>query len=263
MKFVEKPEKADIILLGLAVDQGTENRGCTEAPAKIRESLDNFYFSESAAEKNVFDASDVVEKNNFDDTMSAIELKVSHLLKNKKPIVSIGGNHSVTLPVISAFSKSYKKLGVLFIDAHPDCQKNYLPHGDVVSGIVKLGIPVVIIGIRNWSKDEYDFLKKNKIPFLQTKEFTLEKAEALVKKYLAGCEIYISLDIDSIDPAFAPATGCVEPMGLMPRDVLDLVLSIKNPVGFDLVEFAPKRDLNNLTGNLSAKIILEFIDAMS
>jgi agmatinase len=263
MKFVSDIKKADVILLGLPVDQGTENKGCIDAPAKVRAAFDNFYFSESAVEKKIFDASDVVEEKNFGKTMQKIENKVSELLKHKKPIVSIGGNHSVTVPVVSAFSKYYKKLGIVFIDAHPDCHSGYFPFGDVVTKIVRQKIPTVLIGIRNWSKEEYEFLKKHKIPFLQAKDFSLAKATALIKKHLQAKQIYISLDIDAIDPAFAPGTGCIEPGGLTNRDVLSLlyIIGAKFKVfGLDIVEINPSKDFNNLTTNLGAKLILEFVD---
>ena len=265
MKFVDKPEEADAILVGFPVEQGTENTGCADAPSKIREALDNFYFSESAKENKVFDASDVVEQETFEKTMQQIEKKISSLLVHGKKIVSIGGNHSVSLPIITAFSKNYKNMGVVFIDAHPDCHKGYFPFGDVTSKLIEMKVPVVMIGLRNWSKDEHEFLISNNIPFLQAKDFTVEKTVALVEKHLADKEIYVSIDIDAVDPAFAPGTGCIEPGGMSSRELLNLLYNIgaKNKIiGADIVEISPSRDINNMTVNLGAKIILELIDSV-
>lgn len=265
MKFVGSPEKADAILVGFPVEQGTENKGCADAPSKVREALDNFYFSENAREKNVFDASDTVEAENFEKTMQKIESKIDGLLKYKKKIISIGGNHSITAPIITAFSKHYKKLGVVFIDAHPDCQKGYFPFGDVLSKIIELKIPVVLIGLRNWSKDEYGFLTRHKIPYLQAKDFSLEKAARLVKKYLGNSQIYLSIDIDAVDPVFAPGTGCIEPGGFSSRELLNLLYNIgekSKVVGADLVEINVSRDINNMTSALGAKLILEIVDSV-
>ncbi|MCD6575849.1 MAG: agmatinase [Nanoarchaeota archaeon] len=259
MKFAKTIEEADAIIIGFPVDQGTENKGTKDAPAEVRKAFDNFYFSENAKESKIYDVSDVVEEEDFEKTMEKIEKKISELLKHKKPIISIGGNHSVTAPIVKAFSKKHKNFGIIFLDAHPDCQKDYFPFGDVVSKIVEMQIPIVIIGVRNWSEDEYNFLIENKIPFLQAKDFTIEKAIELAKKHLPN-KVYISFDIDFIDAAFAPGTGCIEPGGISSRDSLNLLHNIgKNftIIGSDMVEVNPSKDTNNLTTNLAAKIILE------
>ncbi len=262
MKFAKTIEEADAILVGFPIDQGTENIGTKDAPAEIRKAFDNFYFSENAKEKKVYDVSDTIEEKTFEETMKKIENKISKLLKHKKPIISIGGNHSITAPIIKAFAEKENDFGVLFIDAHPDCQKGYFPFGDVVSKIVDIKIPIVIIGVRNWSKDEHKFLIENKIPFLQAKDFTIEKAVQLAKKHLPK-KVYVSFDIDAVDPAFAPGTGCIEPGGLTSRDSLDLLYNIGRNfsiIGFDVVEVNPSKDINNLTVNLAAKIIGEIVD---
>ena len=262
MKFAKTIEEADVILVGFPIDQGTENKGTKDAPAEIRKAFDNFYFSENAKESKIYDTSDVVEEENFEKTMEKIEKKITELLEYKKPIISIGGNHSITAPIIKGFAKKEKRFGVIFIDAHPDCQKDYFPFGDVVSKIVEMKIPIVIIGIRNWSKDEYNFLIKNKVPFLQAKDFAIEKAIELAKKHLPK-KAYISFDIDAVDPAFAPGTGCIEPGGISSRDSLSLLYGISrnfNIIGFDLVEVNPSKDVNNLTTNLAAKIVNEMVE---
>jgi len=259
MEFAKTIEEANAILVGFPIDQGTENKGTKDAPIEIRKAFDNFYFPENANESKIYDVSDVVEKETFDKTMDKIEEKILNLLKYEKPIFSIGGNHSITAPIVKAFSRKHKDFGIIFIDAHPDCQKDYFPFGDVVSKIVALKIPIIIVGIRNWSKDEYNFLVKNKIPFLQAKDFAVEKAIELAKKHLPK-KVYISFDIDAIDPAFAPGTGCIEPGGLSSRDFINLLHEISKNfsiIGFDLVEVNPSKDVNNMTNNLAAKIILE------
>ncbi len=259
MKFAKTIEEASAIIVGFPIDQGTENKGTKDAPIEIRKAFDNFYFSENAKESKIYDVSDVVEEENFEKTMEKIEEKISELVKYNKPILSIGGNHSITAPIVKAFSKEYDNFGIVFIDAHPDCQKNYFPFGDVVTKIVEMKIPIVMIGIRNWSKDEYNFLIENKIPFLQAKDFTIEKAIELAKKNLPN-KVYISFDIDFVDAAFAPGTGCIEPGGISSRNSLNLLYIIGRNfdiIGFDLVEINPSKDINNLTTNLAAKIIFE------
>jgi agmatinase len=261
MKFAKSIEEADTILVGFPIDQGTENKGTKDAPLEVRKDFDRFYFPENAKEGEVYDVSDVVEEESFEETVKKIEDKISELLKHKKPIISIGGNHSITVPIVKAFAKKHNDFGIIFIDAHPDCQKDYFPFGDVVSKIVEMKIPIVIIGIRNWSEDEYNFLIKNKIPFVQAKDFSIEKSIEMAKKHLPK-KVYVSFDIDAVDPAFAPGTGCIEPGGISSRDSLNLLYNIgKNfhIIGFDLVEINPKKDINRLTTSLGAKIINEIV----
>ena len=265
MEFAKTIEEADALLVGFPVDQGTENSGTKDAPFEIRKAFDNFYFPESAKESKIYDTSDVVEEENFEKTMEKIERKISKLLIYKKPIISIGGNHSITVPILRAFSKVHKDFGVIFIDAHPDCQKDYLPFGDVVSKIIEMKIPLTIVGVRNWSKEEYNFLIANNIPFLQAKDFSIEKALALAKANLPR-EVYVSFDIDAVDPAFAPGTGCIEPGGISSRESIDLLSKISEEfsiIGFDLVEVNSSRDLNQMTSNLAAKLIFEISSRFS
>ncbi|HDQ59807.1 MAG TPA: arginase family protein [Candidatus Woesearchaeota archaeon] len=270
MEFIENIDEADFILLGAPVDQGTENKGCSEAPAKIREKMDNFFFSESANNRTIHDSSDIVEGETFEITMDRIFNKVRETLKMHKPIVLIGGNHSVTLPVIQGYSRHFNRMGVIFIDAHPDCQPDYFPYGDVIGGVSS--IPevnkTVLLGLRNWSKTEYQFLLENNIPFITMKDIyqnSMDYVISRVKEMMRDVDaIYISFDIDAVDPAFAPGTGWIEPGGLTSRQAIHLVQELAKMdrvEGFDIVEVNPEKDTNGITSSLAAKLILEFVDS--
>ena len=271
MEFVNRVEEADIILFGAAVDQGTENKGCIDAPAKVREHFDGFYLSETAHINRVLDKSDVVEEKSFETTMDKLYNKTIEFLHMRKPFICIGGNHSISLPIVQALSRFYSKIGIIHIDAHPDCQVDYFPYGDVIGGISK--IPevkkIIQLGIRNWSKDEYQFLLENKINFYTASELFekgVDPVLANVEETLRDCDcVYITFDIDAIDPAFAPATGCIEPGGLSSREAIRLLqrlATFDNVKGMDLVEINPGKDISENTSVLGAKLVFEFANSL-
>ena len=268
MEFIENPDSADFFLLGLPIDQGTENQGCSEAPSQIRKGFDNIFLSENGNIRGVYDHSDVVEEDKFEDTMDKIFNKTRELLKARKPMIFLGGNHSVTIPIVQAYSRHFDKIGVVFIDAHPDCQPGYYPYGDVIGSLNSIDevTELMLVGIRNWSRNEYQFLIENRIPFITMQDIFEKKMDYIldrIKEQMSDVDaIYISLDIDAIDPAFAPATGWIEPGGLSSRQTLQLIkelAKLKKVAGLDIVEVNPAKDVNNMTSILSAKIISEFI----
>lgn len=271
MEFIDKVEEADVVLVGLPVDQGTEMRGCLNSPATIRSYFDNFFFSESGGICRVLDKGDIVEENNFENTMDKIYGKYCDIFNFKRPVITIGGNHSITFPIVKALTRYYNKIGLIHIDAHPDAQIDYFPNGDIIPNILGLHEvkKIISIGLRNWSKYERSFLEENKVPYITMNslieagiDYCIEK----IKMALRGCDcIYISFDIDSIDPAFAPGTGWIEPGGLTSRQAIELVqklAKLENIKGFDLVEINVKKDIKDMTSILGAKLIYEFVNSL-
>jgi agmatinase len=272
MKFVDDPEEADIILFGAPVDQGTENLGCSEAPTRVRANIDNFYLSETGNENKIFDKSDIVEGETFEKTMDNVFHKTVEFLKTDKKIICIGGNHSISLPIVEALSRFYNKIGIIHIDAHPDAQVDYYPYGDVIGAVSN--IPevekIAMLGLRNWSKYEYEFISKsNKIKVIPMKNIADKNIKSIaeeIENYLEGCDaIYVTLDMDAIDPAFAPGTGCLEPAGLTSRQIIEFLQRIsqnEKTIGMDIVEINPNKDINDMTSILGAKIIFEFANSL-
>ncbi len=262
MEFVNSIEEADAILYGMAVDQGSEHTGTKLAPEKVREHLDQFFFTENGVIRRILDVGDITEERTFEETMHKIYEKAVRLFDTKRVPIGIGGNHSVTYPVIRAMAQHYDNIGIVFIDAHPDCQPGYEPYGDVLGKILELPQvkKAVLIGIRNWSRDEYNFIQRNKIPVIKVGEFDIER----VKKLMEGLNVYVSLDIDAIDPAFAPGTGWREPGGFTSLEMIYMLrkLAKLNVKGFDLVEINPKLDVNDITSILGAKLIFEFVNSL-
>ena len=262
MEFVSSVEEANAILYGMPIDQGSENKGTSLAPERVRRYFDQFFFPESGNVRSVMDVGDITEENTFEETMDKIYERTLKLFGMKRTIVGIGGNHSVSFPIVKAMARYYDNIGIIFIDAHPDCQPGYFPYGDVFGNIHSLPEvkKSVLVGIRNWSKDEYNFIKRNKIPVMRVGEFNIER----IKRLMEGLDVYVSIDIDAVDPAFAPGTGWREPGGFSSREIINIVRRIAklNIKGFDLVEVNPKIDVNDITSILGAKIIFEFVNSL-
>jgi agmatinase len=185
------------------------------------------------------------------------------LLEQDAKVLSLGGDHSITFPVIQAYSGYYQDLNILHFDAHPDLypefEGNPYSHACPFSRILESGLVkrVVQIGIRAVTEKQRS----------QAKKFGVEqigintRPEDMVLEF--DGPVYVSLDLDGIDPAFAPGVSHPEPGGLSVRDVLNILHSIKNPiVGADIVEYNPVRDTFNLTATVAVKLLKEIAGIM-
>lgn len=193
-----------------------------------------------------------------------------YMMQNDQKPLIIGGDHSITYPCFKAFSKKFNNPGIVIFDAHPDCVNNFKPptHEDYLKVLIeeKLVKPqnVIVIGLRAWDKKEYWYLKNNKIKNFPMKNITNMGKEDVCDVVMSAARsfgaCYVSIDIDAVDPAFAPGTGYIEPGGLSSRQLLYFIQRLKllkNIKAWDLVEINPKKDINNLTIRLGAKIINE------
>jgi len=221
--------------------------------------------------------------------------------EKKSRAVFLGGDHSISYSLTHAFLDFCRRNGkepcLIVFDAHADCMKpvdgNFPTHEEWLRGLIEKGFPVeniLLVGVRNQDPSEIQFLKdakKSKI-FGATKSapaFAGESKQDFVGKgvkvismnqlqddlhetcdtimeFASGKELYVSVDIDVIDPAFAPATGYCEPGGLTSRQFLYLIQrinKIKNLKAVDIVEINPEKDENELTIKLGAKILGELI----
>lgn len=258
MKLLKIPFSAG----GLGKTQGTEL-----APDEIVKELKEFYMNESGI-LPLFDVEDVkINQSNIEETNKNIEEKVRKNRKNKLAI--LGGDHSITYASFKAIS-DLENPGLLIFDAHPDCMQDFDPptHEDFVKVLVNKGLlkkeNLILVGLRNWHKDEYDFLKKNKIRYFQMKEISEENIHEITDSVMSIAKnfshLYISIDIDVVDPAFAPGTGYPEPAGFTSRQLfymLHRLNNLKNIKIVDIVEVNPKKDINNMTSKLAAKILAE------
>jgi len=260
-----------------------KTKGCEEAGNKILAELKNIYSNEQGKEIN-FEKLDL-EEIHLDN--SNLELSNNLIYKNsfeafetKPKTIFLGGDHSISYSTTRAFFDYVQNKGsgkepcLIVFDAHADCMpvpnhagKKYPTHEEWLRGLIEDGFPaenVLLIGVRNIDPAERDFLNKHKIRQISINHLTedLQNTTDTIMEFSSGKELYVSIDIDVIDPAFAPATGYPESGGFTSREFLYIIQrinKIKNLRAIDIVEINPSKDGDNLTVKLGAKILGELI----
>lgn len=260
----------DIAILGVPSDENSSfMRGPAKAPPLIREALhcgSSNLFSELGLNLEKADQlQDVgdLELKNGTEGFGQIVAGVSDLIsKGVKPLI-LGGDHAITYPIMKVIGAKYENLNILHFDAHPDLYDHYegnkLAHGCPFARIMedKLAGRLVQVGIRTLN----DHQKEQSIRF-NTEIIEVREIDAGIKFNFEG-PLYVSLDLDVLDPAFAPGISHHEPGGLSVRDVLTIIQNIEAPiVGADIVEYNPDRDINNMTAMVSAKFLKELAGKM-
>ena len=194
--------------------------------------------------------------NEFDKIKDSIE----DVLNNRNYPISIGGHHSITYPIIAGYHKFYPKLNILHFDAHPDLYNNFendpFSHASPFARIMEnnLANELIQIGIRTMTNHQKDQVDKYKIKVITMHEFSSD----LVLKF--DDPLYISIDLDGLDPAYAPGVSHPEPGGLSTRDIIKIISNIDGEViGGDIVEYNPKKDINNITAVTAAKLLKELM----
>ena len=269
-------DKSDLILLGIPMDYTASNiPGSRFAPKRIRElsyTLENYspIFDDFIDEK-FYDAGDIVLPwGNTGKSIKFIEETAKGILADGKKIVSIGGDHLITYPVVKEYAEKYKDLVVLQFDAHTDLREEWnnekYSHATVlrlVHDMIKKG-SLYQFGIRSGSKEEFDFAKKH----CHIDKNNVYEPLKKVLGNLSNKDVYITIDIDVLDPAFAPGTGYIEAGGISSKELLDsvsilLLESNVNVVGADVVEVCPPTDNSDRTSAIAAKLLREIIIGMA
>lgn len=263
-------QKADIALLGIPMDYTASFRpGSRMGPQQIRNvsaQIEEYscYLDRDLADKSYYDCGDLsLPFGNVDLSLQIIEEAAQDLFSDGKFPVFIGGEHLVSYPLIKAAFEKYPDLAVIHFDAHADLRMDYLgeknSHATVMRRVVEFlgGNNLYQFGIRSGEGSEIAFGKTNTHLFMDSLIEPLK--EAIIK--LKDRPLYVTLDIDVVDPAFAPGTGTPEPGGCTSREIIKCIhmLGEANVVGFDLVEVLPIHDLSERTSLLGAKIIREAI----
>lgn len=212
---------------------------------------------------NMCDAGDVnVVPGYIEDTFKAIEAEVVKL-NGVIPFIA-GGDHSITLPVLRAMYKKYGKVNLVHLDSHYDFWDSYwgkkYTHGTWLRRALEEGLldEVVQMGIRGslYSRDDVEEAKRLGIKSFTIRDLKYRLNEVL--KELPSGRTYVSVDIDVVDPAFAPGTGTPEVGGLTSFEILEIVRKFDfDIVGFDVVEVSPPYDVSEITSMLAANIIYE------
>ena len=258
-------------IIGVPFDSTTSyHSGARLGPIVVREASFGFEKYNTVFNKDVttafYDFGDVnVVPGNCEETCSIVEETVNELIDlNIKPII-IGGEHSASIGAIKALSEKYEKLTVIHLDAHRDLAFEFIgekySHATVMRRAHEYGVNLVQIGIRSSSKEEEEFVKSTYN--IQTfKNRDVHKHMDAIEYYLVNIDgpIYISIDIDVVDPAIAPNVGNPTPGGLFISEVETILETLchKNVVGFDVVETASDR-LGDNTAVVAAKIIYDFL----
>lgn len=222
----------------------------------ITEKLKEFYLNEEGI-LPILDVEDV--KSN------EIGEKLKKSLEVNDKVVSIANNHSLSFPLVKAFSEKYDNAGVIIFDGHPDC----LNEDDLVPSLIKNNIikkeNIILVGIRNWRKEEFSFIKENRIRFFDMRKINEfgrnDIIETIMETARSFNALYISVDMDVVDPAFAPGVNSPEPGGLTTRELLFFLHRLKklqNLKAMDITEVNPGKDVNDITSKFGAKLIVEF-----
>jgi agmatinase len=272
-----KTEEADIVVLGLPFDGAASYRkGAAEAPDRIRSishhispTTDN---GASLAQLRVLDVGDLSPAGLSQEAyFEAVEKKAAELFDCTFPTF-IGGDHSVSIPLLRAAARKWGRcLGVIHLDAHLDLcfelEGNRLSHGCTHRRIFEEDLlpfeQVWFVGIRSFEAQESDFLKNqpaNLIKAAEIYEKGLPAAAARVVSGLQNCEaVYLTIDIDFLDPAFAPGTGTPKPGGFSTRELLAFLkyFAALPIIGFDVVEVAPPFDQADITSFAAQRAITE------
>ena len=214
---------------------------------------------------NVFDYGDCYDFFLPEDMIEEVKFSVGPAIKDEKFIIAMGGEHSINIPIIQSFEK--KDIALITIDAHLDSRDEYLgtpySHACVTRRAADhLGLDnVFALGVRSISNEELE--REDVVPYISSFEIFEKGIEWAIKKAMntvRNKKIYLSLDIDGIDPAFAPGTGTPEPFGLTPLDVKKIINSVGDRlIGFDVTEVCPPADHSGITSVLAARLINEVL----
>lgn len=188
---------------------------------------------------------------------------ILHELKDNHKIISLGGDHSVSFPVIDAYTEIYNHLHVLHFDAHADLYENFddnfYSHASPFARLLEKGKikSLTQVGIRTLNTHQRMQAKKYGVQVIEMKDFDYGFLNTL------SSPLYVSLDLDVLDPAFAPGISHHEPGGLSVRQLIHAIQNIKTDVvGADIVEYNPVRDIHNMTAMVAYKLFKELAAKM-
>ncbi|MBT3746851.1 MAG: agmatinase [Actinobacteria bacterium] len=280
-----EPKDLDIAVVGVPFDIGTSNRpGARFGPRGIRDEsvlLRPYNMGTRAAPFDSLRIDDIgdVASSPFDllAAIAAIEERFDRLLTQDLITATMGGDHTIVLPILRAMAKKHGPVGLIHIDAHTDISDTMfgakIAHGTPFRRAVEEGLldcsRVVQIGMRGtgYTAEDFDWSRQQGFRVVQAEECwhkSLTPLMAEVREQVGDGPVYISFDIDGLDPSFAPGTGTPEVGGLTMPQALEIVRGCRglNVVGCDLVEVAPIYDTSGLTSLTGANLLYEMLCVM-
>ncbi|OEH93240.1 agmatinase [Bacillus solimangrovi] len=266
-------DESQAVIYGMPMDWTVSFRpGSRFGPARVREvslGLEEYspYADRHLEEVNYFDAGDIpLPFGNPQRSIDMIEEYVEKILDAGKYPLGIGGEHLVTWPVIKAMHRKYPDMALIHIDAHADLREEYegepLSHSTPVRKACNLIGPenVYSFGIRSGMREEFAYAKESG---MYMAKFDVAEPLKEVLPKLAGRNVYVTIDIDVLDPAHAPGTGTAEAGGITSKELLEAIMAISNSdinvIGSDIVEVAPQYDSSEQTQIAASKFIREML----
>jgi agmatinase len=269
-RIIDDLEPGTVTVVGVPSDANSSfMRGAALAPPRIREVLHSGAANlcaengvDLAAETRWRDLGDLALAGGLE-ALEQIEATIADLIERGMRVLALGGDHAITYPIMRAHGPRYKDLTVLHLDAHPDLydeiEGNRYSHGSPFARIMEenLVARLVQVGIRTMNPHQR----------AQAERFGAEVNE--MRDWQPGTiiefdgPVYLSLDLDVLDPAFAPGTSHHEPGGLSTREVLGIIQTVRAPVvGADIVELNPVRDPVGITAMAASKLLKEVLALM-
>lgn len=278
----EELAKLDAAFVGIPLDIGTSLRSGTRfGPRQIRAEsvmIRPYNMATGAAPFDCINVADIgdIAINTFNllDSVGIIEQEYERILSYDIIPLTLGGDHTLTLPILRAIKKKYGKVGLVHIDAHADVNDHMfgekIAHGTTFRRAVEEDLldcdRVVQIGLRaqGYSADDFNWSRRQGFRVVQAEECwhqSLAPLMAEVREKVRGGPVYLSFDIDGIDPAWAPGTGTPEIGGLTTIQALEIIRGCEGLeiVGADLVEVSPPYDTTGNTSLLGANLLFEML----
>ncbi len=268
---IDEINNHDIALIGICSDANSSYlRGPAKAPDVIRDSLFHGSANQTSElginlNKNT-QFKDLGNRQIEDNEKSFLSItnEITPILQTgAKPMV-LGGDHAITYPILKAVHEFHGRVNILHFDAHPDLYHEYegnpYSHACPFARIMEQGLAkrLVQVGVRTLNDHQRSQAEKYAVEQYEMKDFDVTH----FKPSFDG-PLYLSFDMDALDPAFAPGVSHHEPGGLTVRDVLTIIQAIDVPIiGADIVEYNPDRDINNMTAMVAAKLLKEIVGKM-
>ncbi len=282
LPYHRDPRDLDVALVGIPYDGGTSYRsGARFGPREIRVQSAMIRPWHPVLQVAPFERLRVADYGDIDispvsieRTYEIIEKDIAEILAAGAIPVGVGGDHSISLPVLRAVARRHGPVGLVHFDSHPDTWDEYFGskyfHGTMFRRAVEESLidpsRTIQVGIRGplYSPHDFDFQAVHRMEVIRIETIKERGVAWVAERFqrLKGGKVYCSFDIDAVDPAFAPGTGTPEVGGLTSYEALSLVRALRglDLVGFDLVEVAPQYDSpGQVTALLAANLLFEFL----
>jgi guanidinobutyrase len=273
----------DVAIIGVPLDIGTSNRvGTRYGPRQIRTEsvlVRPYGMATGAAPFDSFQVADTgdvaINTFNLAKSIAIIEEHYDRVLEHEVIPVTIGGDHTISLPILRALHRKHGPMALVHIDAHADINDEMfgerIAHGTIFRRAIEEGLVIpekmTQIGLRatGYSADDFDWSRRQGVRVVQAEECWYHSLAPLMEEVreTVGDEVpvYLSFDIDGLDPSVAPGTGTPEPAGLTASQGLEIIRGCSglNLVGCDLVEVSPPYDTTGNTALLAANLVFEML----